>query len=135
MPNKAKQPITAISQARGQAFQVIGIQVALGALIAAAWGLSSLWALVSAVLGAITVLLPSIWFVWRWFRQSQRSSKQLMRGLILNECVKFGLIVILAMLFLTQARVETLPFFCGLLGTYFGLLGAPIILMRQKVAH
>lgn len=132
MPSTVTKSRSPLQHVRVQAFSLVGVQTAIAALMVIAWGVSSSFAAISAMLGGVAVVVPSGWFAWRWFSNQKRNPKQLLRALVLYECGKILMSALLAMLFLTKCKVEALPFFCGFLGAYAGLLAAPLIVIKTK---
>lgn len=119
-------------QPRQQAYRLVMLQMGLAGAIAIGWLFSSWIAAISALLGGLAAVLPSLYFAYRFFaathaRQVERIIKAFYWGestkLLLSAC----LVISISKLWPGMAM---LPFFSNFAAAYLGFLLAPLVMRK-----
>ena len=129
---------SATEAARSKAFRMIGMQLIAVVIIALAWSFDSSGAVISALLGGIAVIVPNLYFAYRFFATgTQREPRRIVIAFYFGELTKMFISAGFAVLMIMQLAVKIAPFFCGFLGAYVGFfIVAPILMMtRMRAAN
>lgn len=113
---------------RQQAFRLVAMQMLVVIGIAVGWCLNSRWSVLSALLGGLAVVLPSLYFAYRFFATTQaRKVERIIRAFYWGEIVKIALsaFLVIGMLKLWP-DIKILPFFSGFIGAYLGFWLSPL---------
>ena len=114
-------------RARKMAYRFVGIQ-ALAMIVAAfCWLLSGPFSFMSALLGGVAVVLPSLFFAYRLFRiTSVRSARKIVSAFYVGEVTKMLLSAVLAVIFVRAFSVDQVPFWVGFMEGLVGFWLAPV---------
>ena len=91
------------------------------------------WGAISFALGAVVMVLPTLWFAGRFFHAwRERSVKQIMISLYMSEVAKLLFCGILAIIFVKYFPVRAGWFILGLAAAYLSFwVAVPFVLKKQ----
>lgn len=120
---------------RRQAYQILGLQCLVALLISLGWLLVGAKAALSVWIGALTCIIPNVYFIQRFFHSVRfREPKKIVRVFYWGELIKLALTAVLIALALLKLPVNIAPFLMGVVGVQLGLWLTPF-LATNRVAH
>lgn len=118
---------------RSKALSLVGLQAGTAAIIALCFTLGGKQAAVSALLGGLACLVPSLFFACWFFGQSPWvDAKKLLRAFFVGELLKMLTGIIMILIIISMVRIQWSPLIVGYIGTSFGLWLAPLLEQRSE---
>jgi ATP synthase protein I len=117
---------------RQQAYRLVALQAIVAGVVAVCWLVSSWTAAVSALLGGGAVVLPSLYFAYRFFAVTHaRSAQRIIRAFYWGELTKLLLSAFLVIaISRLWPKLVILPFFSDFAATYLGFWLAPLVMRK-----
>ena len=113
-----------------QARQTVVAQLVVVLVVAVLWLWHSQHSGVAALAGGLAAVASNAFFAWRLFRKmEQRSVKQIMAALYINELLKLLGCAVMVIVLLRVWHLALLPLLSGLLAAY--LVMAPMAIYQQ----
>lgn len=113
----------------------MGVQALIVVLIAVAWGLHSVHAMTSTLIGGFISIAPNAYFARRFFASGRSTDPQkIVRAFYIGEVLKLVITIALVLVAITQLSILILPFLTGLVGATLGLWFAPVLASRNSRA-
>jgi F0F1-type ATP synthase assembly protein I len=117
-----------LKKVRNQAFKLIGLQVIVVVFIAVLFWIFGSWhAGWSSFLGGLAGVIPSCYFVWKFFANQKRQPMQIVKDFFVGEMVKIILGAVFLVLLVKFLPVLLLPLLIGYIGAYFAIWLIPLI--------
>lgn len=117
------------NQERRVAYKLVGLQALVTLLVSLSFSFGGLQNSISALLGGLASVLPSLYYARRLFVTTQaRQVKRIVRAFFLGELTKLLLIAVLVVLFIQLFPVKILPFMVGFVAAQCGFWLAPWVM-------
>lgn len=119
---------------RQQAYRIVALQMAVAGIVAIGWLFSGWAAAISAALGGLAAVLPSLYFAYRFFAATYaRQVGRIIQAFYWGELTKIVLSAVLVILISRcWPKMALLPFFSGFVVAFLGFWLAPLV-MRNRV--
>jgi ATP synthase protein I len=82
----------------------------------------------SCLLGSLSGVIPSLYFIWKFFSNSKRQPGQIIKDFFTGELVKIILGAIFLVLAVKFLSVSLVPLLCGYIGVYLSIWLAPLVI-------
>lgn len=112
---------------RGKAFRLVGIQTAVVMFLALILGFANRANFLGVVLGGLTMIIPNLYFAYRWFGTMHASNKTILKSFYWNELIKMAMSISMMLMFLSVVKVKVISLFIGFFGAYLGLWLEPVV--------
>lgn len=118
---------------RQQAYRIVALQAGVAVIVAVGWWLTGWVAAVSALLGGLAAVLPSLYFAYRFFAATYaRQVERIIRAFYWGELTKLLLSAFLVILISkVWPKLAILPFFSDFVAACLGFWLAPLVLKKQ----
>ena len=116
------------------ALRLVVLQALTATVVAGVWAMTGWVAGVSALLGGLATILPSLYFAIRFFAATQaRQVDRIIKAFYWGELTKLVLSAALVIaLFQLWPGMAELPFFCGFISACLGFWLAPCVIRNKK---
>ncbi|MCK4609340.1 MAG: ATP synthase subunit I [Gammaproteobacteria bacterium] len=112
-----------LQKARKDAYKLIILQIAVAMLLFVVWWwFKDFAAGISAILGAIACIIPSIYFVHKFFSKHERTTGQIIRDFYIGELVKLFMSAIFLVLIVKFLPVQLVAVVIGYVAAYLSIL-------------
>lgn len=116
--------------ARNKAYQLILLQLLVVAVLFIVWWLfKDIKAGYSAFLGGLAGIIPSIYFVHKFFTNKKRTPQKIITDFYIGEIIKLLASAILLVLIVKFIPIHILPLITGFIGAYLSIWLTPLLNM------